>query len=98
MLPKFRQLQAPIPNEVLILTAPVTDDVPASLLEIPDIRRHRFPVGVDTPGFQIGEKLSDNGWMGLIGVIQKILKNGQRTVFIQCIEPPFKSCFSPIKK
>ena len=95
---QFRQFQPSVPDEVLVLAAPVADDVPAGLLEIPDICCHRFPVGVDALGFQVGEDLGDDGWAGLICMIPKVLKNGQGTVFIQCIEPPFKSCFSPITK
>ena len=93
---QFRQLQPSVPDEVLVLAASVADDVPAALLEIPDICHHRFPVGVDALGFQVGEKLGDDGWMALIRVVPEVTKDDERAGFIQRIEPPFKSCFSPI--
>ena len=95
---QFRQFQSSVPNEVLVLAAPVADDIPAGLLEIPDICRHRFPVGVDALRFQVGEKFGDDGRVRFICLIPEIPEDEKGTVFIQRIKPPFKSCFSPIKK
>ena len=80
---QFRQFQPSVPDEVLVLAAPVADDVPAGLLEIPDIRCHRFPVGMDALGFQVGEDLGDDGWAGLICVIPEVLKDEEGTVLIR---------------
>lgn len=80
---QFRQFQPSVPDEVLVLAAPVADDVPAGLLEIPDICRHRFPVGMDALGFQVGEDLGDSGGMGLICMIPEVPEDDEGTVLIR---------------
>ncbi len=80
---QFRQFQPSVSNEVLVLAAPVADDVLSGLLEIPDIRRHRFPVGIDALGFQIGEKFGDDGWVGFIRVVPEVPEDGEGTVLIR---------------